>query len=118
EQADAERLGKDNPRVWLVEGVGAFFTPEQFGGGGQPPLEKLQKAAGVFGNDHPAGGRPAWGKAAGPGRVGIVQQKLGHTAEARTAYQEALKLEPSFSWVKGQLLPGLERGVQPFPGVP
>jgi len=118
EQADAERLGKDNPRVWLLEGVGTFFTPESFGGGAVPALEKLQKAAGLFSNDHPARGRPAWGRAEVQAWLGIVHQKLGHAADARKAYEEALRIEPSFNWVKGQLLPGLDKGVQPFPGAP
>ncbi len=118
EQADAERLGKDNPRVWLVEGVGTFFTPEQFGGGAAPALEKLQKAAGLFGGDHPARGRPAWGRAEVQAWIGIVQQKLDHAAESRKAYEKALELEPGFNWVKYQLLPGLDKGVQPFPSIP
>ena len=118
EQADAERLGKDNPRVWLIEGVGTFFTPAGFGGGPEPALAKLQKAAELFGNDHPAKARPAWGRAEVQAWLGIVHQKLGHTAESRKAYQEALRIEPGFNWVKYQLLPGLDKGVQPFPGVP
>jgi hypothetical protein len=115
EQADALRLGKENPRVWLVQGVGSFFTPAQFGGGAEPALQQLVKAEGFFANDHPAKGRPAWGRAELYAWLGIVHQKLGHTAESRKAYQEALRIEPGFAWVKDQLLPGLDRGVQPFP---
>ena len=115
EQADALRLGKENPRVWLVQGVGSFFTPAQFGGGAEPALQQLLKAEGFFANDHPTKGKPAWGRAELYAWLGIVHQKLGHTAESRKAYQEALRIEPGFAWVKDQLLPGLDRGVQPFP---
>lgn len=118
EQADAVRLGKENPRVWLVQGVGAFFTPAQFGGGVAAALEPLQKAERFFANDRPAAGRPAWGRAEVQAWLGVVHQKLGHPAESRKAYTEALRIEPGFTWVKDQLLPGLDRGVQPFPEVP
>lgn len=117
-QAEALRLGKENPRVWLIQGVGSFFTPAQFGGGAEVALTQLLKAERFFANDHPAKGRPAWGRAEVQAWLGIVHQKLGHSAEARKAYQEALRIEPGFSWVKDQLLPGLEKGVQPFPDVP
>lgn len=116
EQADAERLGPNNPRVWLLEGVGTFFTPEGFGGGATPALEKIRKAAFLFAADHPRRGFPSWGKAEVLAWLGVVHQKLGQNAEARSSYEEALKIEPGFNWVKHQLLPGLAKGVQPFPG--
>ena len=118
ELAQALRLGKDNPRVWLVQGQSAFFTPAQFGGGAAAALEHLTKAESLFNSDHPAKGMPDWGRAEVYAWLGIVHQKLGHADESRKAYQAALRIEPGFTWVKDGLLPGLERGVQPFPEVP
>jgi hypothetical protein len=51
----------------------------------------------------------------GPDHRELAHQNLGHTDAARKAYQEALRLEPRFGWVKNSLLPGLEKGVRPFP---
>ena len=116
--ADAMRLGKDNPRVWLVQGIGTFFTPPMWGGGAENALGQLSKAETYFKSDHPARGMPAWGRAEVYAWIGIVHQKLGHIDASRTAYQEALRIEPGFGWVKGVLLPGLDKGIQPFPGNP
>lgn len=114
-QADAQRLGKTNPRVWLLEGEGAFFTPPMWGGGPEAALGHLQKAEELFASDHPASGMPAWGRAEVEAWIGIVQQKLGHADLSRKAYQEALRLEPGFGWVNAVLLPALDAGKLPFP---
>lgn len=118
ELAQAMRLGKENPRVWLVNGAGAFFTPAMWGGGPETALAHLTNAEAYFKNDHSAPAMPAWGHPETLAWLGIVHQKLGHAAEARAAFQEALRLEPGFLWVKDVLLPGLEKGVQPFPNIP
>ncbi len=118
ELAQALRLGKDNPRVWLLQGQSAFFTPAQWGGGAGAALEHLTKAESLFKTDHPAKGMPDWGRAEVYAWLGIVHQKLGHADESRKAYQEALRIAPGYLWVKEELLPGLERGAQPFPEVP
>lgn len=115
ELAQATRLGKDNPRVWLVNGVGSFFTPPMWGGGPETALGHLIKAEALFRTDHPDKAMPDWGRAETYAWLGVVHQKLGHTEESRRAYQEALRLEPGFVWVKEGLLPGLEKGIQPFP---
>jgi tetratricopeptide (TPR) repeat protein len=113
--AQAMRTGKENPRVWLVNGVGSFFTPAQWGGGPEAALEQLNRAEAYFKSDRPGKGMPDWGRAETYAWLGIVHQKLGHKEESRRAYQEALRLEPGFVWVKEALLPGLEKGVMPFP---
>ena len=117
ELADAERIGKGNPRVSLVVGIGAFFTPSMYGGGEGVALDHLTRAEAFFKNDRPGTAMPAWGRAEVHAWLGVVHQKLGHADAARRAYQEALRLEPGFGWVSAVLLPGLEKGVQPFPGV-
>jgi len=109
------RIGKENPRVWLVNGIGSLFTPAQWGGGSETALGQLTKAETLFKSDHPAKAMPDWGRAETYAWLGITHQKLGHKEESRLAYQEALRLEPGFVWVKEVLLPGLEKGVMPFP---
>jgi tetratricopeptide (TPR) repeat protein len=115
ELAQAMRLGKENPRVWLVDGVGSFFTPPMWGGGPETALQHLTKAEALFKTDHPGKAMPDWGRAEVYAWLGVMHQKLGHTDESRRAYQEALRIEPGLLWVKDGLLPGLEKGIQPFP---
>lgn len=118
ELGQAMRLGKENPRVWLVNGVGSLFTPAQWGGGPETALGHLTRAETLFQTDRPAKAMPDWGRAETSAWLGIAHQKLGHTEASRRAYQEALRLEPGFLWVKESLLPGLEKGVMPFPNTP
>lgn len=115
ELAQAMRIGKENPRVWLVNGIGSLFTPAQWGGGPETALGHLTKAETLFKSDHPGKALPDWGHAETYAWLGIAHQKLGHKEESRRAYQEALRLEPAFAWVKEVLLPGLEKGIMPFP---
>jgi tetratricopeptide (TPR) repeat protein len=115
ELAQAMRIGKENPRLWLVNGIGSFFTPAQWGGGPEIALEHLTKAETLFKTDRPGKAMPDWGRAETYAWLGIVHQKLGHKEESKLAYQEALRLAPGFGWVRDTLLPGLERGVMPFP---
>ena len=115
ELAQAMRIGKENPRVWLVNGIGSLFTPAQWGGGPETALGHLTKAEILFKSDHPGKALPDWGHAETYAWLGIAHQKLGHKEESRRAYQEALRLEPGLSWVKDVLLPGLEKGIMPFP---
>ena len=48
ELAQATRLGKDNPRVSLVNGIGTFFTPPMWGGGPEAALAAVDHGRGAF----------------------------------------------------------------------
>jgi tetratricopeptide (TPR) repeat protein len=101
--------GRNNPRVWLLRGIGAKFTPRMFGGGAERAEEYLERAAALFENDAPAPPLPAWGKAEVWAWLGQVYAEDGREHEARTAYMKALQLEPDNGWVRDVLLPALER---------
>jgi hypothetical protein len=78
-------------------------------------ISQLNKAEALFKTDRPGKAMPDWGHAETYAWLGIAHQRLGHKDESRRAFQEALRLEPGFAWVRDVLLPGLERGVMPFP---
>jgi hypothetical protein len=61
-RARAERLAPDNPRIWLLRGVSAIYTPAQYGGGIDRAHEWLQKAVQLYENDTPASPAPRWGR--------------------------------------------------------
>src|SRR5262245_54277997 len=55
-------LGPNNPRVWLLRGIGAIHTPSMFGGGLDRAEEYIKKSIALFESDKPASPAPNWGK--------------------------------------------------------
>ena len=105
----AVALGARNPRVWLIRGISAMFTPGMFGGGTERAEEYLGKALTLFESDRPAAPAPAWGRAEAYVWIGQLRQKQGRIADARKAYTTALEIEPDYQWVRHVLLPALDR---------
>jgi len=95
----ARKTGPQNPRVWLLSGIGRIFTPETYGGGALPALRDLVKSIGLF-EKNPGGGLnreiplPSWGYDEAYYWKGIVLRKLGHEAKAQAAFREAIKINP------------------------
>ena len=46
----AKELEPKNPRVWLVSGMSAMFTPKMFGGGTDKAEQELRKSLDLFDN--------------------------------------------------------------------
>ncbi|MGH7566560.1 MAG: tetratricopeptide repeat protein [Gemmatimonadota bacterium] len=107
-QSDALAMGPENPRVWLLKGIGDFYTPEAYGGGAEPALAALERSARAFETDVPVPPRPRWGRADVHVWLGQVRHAKGDTDEARRHYARALELEPSNAWVRDHLLPALD----------
>ena len=106
----ALELGPNNPRVWLMRGMSAMFTPAMFGGGESKAEAYLTKAIALFATDQPAPPLPAWGHADAYIWLGQLRQQQGRVADARKAYTTALEIQPANGWVRHVLLPGLDRG--------
>lgn len=104
----AVALAPDNPRVWLLRGIGAMFTPSQFGGGVANAEKHLKKAAELFETDHPVPPAPSWGRAEVYAWLGQAYQKQTKPADAVTAYNKALEIDPEFNWVRYVLLPSVK----------
>jgi tetratricopeptide (TPR) repeat protein len=105
----AVEMGPENPRVWLLQGTNALFTPAMWGGGDDKALEALQKAVQLFGADAQRAPLPTWGRAEAHAWLGMVHQRRRDYERARAAFNEALRLEPSYAWVRTVLLPRLEQ---------
>jgi tetratricopeptide (TPR) repeat protein len=101
--------GPANPRVWLLSGISAMFTPPEYGGGIGPAEERMRRAIELFAKDRPVAPLPAWGHAEAYAWLGQMLQQQDNIAQARTAYNKALELEKDFSWVKTVLLPALPK---------
>lgn len=101
--------GPENPRVWLMRGMSAIYTPAFFGGGLERAEQYLRRAIELYRGDRPAPPAPSWGQSEVWAWLGQVLHRSGRTAEARQAYLEALRIEPEYAWVRYELLPALER---------
>jgi tetratricopeptide (TPR) repeat protein len=97
-------LGPNNPRVWLVRGQGAIFTPPEYGGGLPTAQDQLTRAIALFDKDAPKPGEPSWGKAEAYAWLGQVYEKLGDKAKAAEAYKTALSISPDYGFAKALAL--------------
>jgi tetratricopeptide (TPR) repeat protein len=104
----AKKLAPQNPRVWIISGTQDYFTPSMFGGDKERALKKFKKAARLAEQesiDDPL--MPSWGHAEAYTWIGIAQMNAERYAEARSAFEKALDLNPDYGWVKAVLLPKL-----------
>jgi tetratricopeptide (TPR) repeat protein len=104
----AMELDPKNPRVWLIRGMSAMFTPKMFGGGTDKAEHDLQKAIELFDAERPVAPAPSWGRADAYVWLGQALQKDEKLDEARVAYQKALAIQPGYQWVQRVLLPSLD----------
>ena len=96
----ALRSGPANPRVWLVRGQGAIFTPSEYGGGLDVAEEYLKRSVELFSSDSPKPGEPAWGKAEAFVWLGQVYEKKGDKAKAAEMYRKAVEVSPNYRWAQ------------------
>ena len=96
----AIRSGPANPRVWLIRGQGAMFTPSEYGGGLNAAEEYLKRSVELFASDAPKPGEPAWGKAEAFAWLGRVYEKKGDKTKAAEMYKKAIDASPSYRYAQ------------------
>lgn len=101
----ALELGPSNPRVWLAKGISTLHKPGFTGGGADNALEALERGIALLDSDRPGRGHPVGGGAELWAWVGVAHLREDRRQEARTAFEQALALEPDFAWVREVLLP-------------
>jgi len=104
--ARAAKAAPASPRLLLFRGISLAQHTDDVG---RDPVEgpscfnkpwtACQRQCGVA--------RPALGRADALTWLGLAKQKAGDAEGARTAWQQALAIEPGFAWVKFALLPSL-----------
>jgi len=105
----ALQLAPENPRVHLIAGQSAYYTPRMWGGGKEKALKHIQKAIQCFNTfkvEKPI--LPTWGHEEAYAYLGLIQMDLGDFPEARKSFQKALEINPNYGWVKHVLLKKLE----------
>ena len=109
----AAQLAPDNPRVALCTAIRDFNTPGMFGGSKEKGLQGFQRTAELFAQEEPTDPiYPVWGHSRTYAWLGLAYQDRGDLARARAAFAKALAINPDFNWVKGVLLPELEKAVE------
>jgi tetratricopeptide (TPR) repeat protein len=88
----AIELNAKSAEAYLSRGVGNYYLPPSFGGGLEIALKDIDKAISLEPSNADA---YLW--------KGIVLRKANRAAEARTALEKALKLNPQRGWIKQQL---------------
>ena len=105
----ALKLARDNPRVALQAGVGAFFTPRMFGGGIDKAEKEIRRAEKLFAEESTNQPWPNWGRLDVLAWMGQVLAAKGDRQGARAYYERALQLQPDYGWVRHILLPALDK---------
>ena len=106
----AMNIEPDNPRVRLIAGQNAYYTPRMFGGGKKKAVKELLIAAACFDSvktENPA--YPQWGHEEVYAWLGLINADLNNFEKAESFYNKALEIKPDFGWVKYFLIPELEK---------
>jgi tetratricopeptide (TPR) repeat protein len=115
EMQKAKDLSPENPRIALLGAIGTYKTPALFGGGKEKGLAALKKAAELFDRWHKADSLlPDWGAAEVYAWIGLTYVDRSEMILARKAFENALRINPDYAWVKYVLLPKVtsQPGVQ------
>lgn len=112
-RARARALAPENPRVDLVEGMSAFFTPEEYGGGKEEAERLLRRSLSLFAKEPRDKAWPNWGRFDAHLWLGQTLAAKGDVAGARREYTQALAEGPESAWIRQILLPQLDARAAP-----
>jgi tetratricopeptide (TPR) repeat protein len=107
--SDAVEAGRENPRVWILKGIGDLHTPRMFGGGADKSEQSLKRGLALLESDSPAPPLPAWGRVDVHLWLGQAYAEQGKKEQARAEFQKVLQLVPDHAWVVNVLLPELDK---------
>ena len=88
----AIQLDGKSAEAYLSRGVGNYYLPSSFGGGTEPAIQDFQKAIQM---DPKLADAYLW--------LGVALRKAGRNAEAHSALEKAVQLNPRRVWAKEQL---------------
>lgn len=105
----ALELAEDNPRVEMINGIGLMYKPALFGGSNQKAIAAFKEAGRYYQQWQPESElHPDWGFAENYAWLAQAYLKEDQPQEAMEAYNQALKIDPDYYWVKEILLPELK----------
>jgi tetratricopeptide (TPR) repeat protein len=95
---EAEQIAPSNPRVLLVKGISAMFTPAFFGGSNDLAMEAITQALEAYKHDFSSNYH--WGYAEAQTWKGVLEQKNGNIEQAKADWQQALMINQDYGWAK------------------
>lgn len=98
---------KRNPIAWVEKGNLLYHSPMVFGGDTKKAIASFEKAIKLF-EEFPNLKNENWQYLHAWVWLGLAYQDEGRVAEAKATFEQVLKLEPEFLWVKEVLIPGLK----------
>lgn len=102
-------LAPENPRISLIAGQSAYFTPKMFGGGKEKAKEHLEKSIQLFQTFQPEKPIfPTWGHENAHAFLGLVHMDMEAYDTAKLNFEKALEINPDYGWVKYELMKQLE----------
>lgn len=108
----ALEIDPQNPRLFYLKGVGAYYTPAMFGGGTDNARNALKKAAEYFKTyKAPSVFYPDWGERETYTWLGIIAAESDSLELARSYYDKALAISPGYKWIVNVLKPELDKKV-------
>ncbi len=105
---DAMQHGPQSPEAWVEQGNMRFHAPALFGGDMDQAIVCFRRAAALFASQ-PDRAHHNWLHLHALAWLGKSYEAKSQWSDARRAYEQALTVEPEFSWVKSELLPGIKQ---------
>ncbi|MEO1334616.1 MAG: hypothetical protein AAFV29_03195 [Myxococcota bacterium] len=105
----AVALAPESPRVALLQGIRAVYTPSMFGGGVEQAQAAFDRAF-LLSDKEGEAPWPNWGRVDIFAWRGQLALKRGDRAGAMALYERALTETPDARWIRDELLPAARRG--------
>jgi tetratricopeptide (TPR) repeat protein len=107
-QTEAKDLAKkndpDNPRLYLVDGINTYYTPEMFGGGVDKAQPLFEKSYELFKTYKPVDETyPNWGKDQVCGYLALCCIKNDKLNDAKSWIDKGLEADPDSDFIKNQV---------------
>jgi tetratricopeptide (TPR) repeat protein len=100
----ASKYDPDNPRLYLVEGINTYYTPEMFGGGVDKAQPLLEKSYELYKTYKPVDETyPNWGKDQVCGYLALCCIKNDKLDDAKSWIDKGLKEDPDSDFIKNQV---------------
>jgi tetratricopeptide (TPR) repeat protein len=105
-------LDPENPRTYLLDGMGCYHKPEFVGGGKAKAKELLTKAVELFEtSEQNADPLPNWGHEEALAWLAKIELEAGNHAKASALMEKALSINPDYGFVKYHLMEKLNTDI-------